>query len=43
MKDKKCTQIQRINTLEKVVSTMWNIIKQQGKALKELNDGTKSI
>ena len=42
MKDKKYTQLQRIKTLEKVVSTMWNIVKQQGKVLKELNDNNKN-
>ena len=38
MKDKKYTQLQRIKTLEKIVSTMWNVVRQQGEVLKELND-----
>ena len=41
MKDKKYTQLQRIKTLEKVVSTMWNITQKQGEILKELIDNNK--
>ena len=37
MKDKRYTQLQRIKTLEKAVSNMWNIIKKQGEMIKENN------
>ncbi len=39
---KKQTQIQRIKVLEKVVSTMWNVVKQQGEEIKKLKDITKT-
>jgi len=35
---KKQTQIQRIKILEKVVGTMWNVLKQQGEEIKKLKD-----
>ena len=43
MKDKKYTTAQRLAVLEKTVGMMWNVIKLQGQALKELKeDGTNS-
>tara|TARA_R110000772_G_scaffold36098_6_gene86686 strand:+ start:8181 stop:8318 length:138 start_codon:yes stop_codon:yes gene_type:complete len=42
MKDKKYTQLQRIKTLEKVVSTMWNVVKNQGEIIKEMKNDDNS-
>ena len=41
MKDKKYTTAQRIATLEKTVGMMWNVMKLQGKELKELKENNK--
>lgn len=38
MKPKKQTQIQRIKILEAVVGKLWNVLKQQGEKLKELDE-----
>ena len=42
MRDKKYTTAQRIAVLEKTVGMMWNVMKMQGQALKELTENNKN-
>ena len=43
MRDKKYTHLQRIKTLEKIVGTMWEVLKKQGEEIKALKgDITKT-
>jgi|TARA_R110000796_G_C14300081_1_gene405128 hypothetical protein len=48
MKDKRHTQLQRIKINEKIIGTIWNVLKKQGEEiskinllLKELSDNNK--
>jgi len=43
MKDKKHTQLQRIKINEKIIGTIWNVLKKQGEEISKMNTILKEL
>ena len=43
MKDKKYNQLQRIKINEKIIVTIWNVLKKQGEEISKMNTILKGL
>jgi len=43
MKDKKYNQLQRIKINEKIIGTIWNVLKKQGEEISKMNTILKEL
>tara|TARA_B110000037_G_scaffold221232_1_gene291372 strand:+ start:4001 stop:4156 length:156 start_codon:yes stop_codon:yes gene_type:complete len=43
MQDKKYTQLQRIKTNEKILGTIWGVLKKQGEEISKINTILKGL
>lgn len=43
MQDKKYTQLQRIKTNEKILGTIWSVLKKQGEEISKINTILKGL